>query len=80
MTYSSPLAGDERRSVPDFLPEKLAKIQVQKCQRVYGYGGRLSKRGTWARSLPCFARHREVGCARHLLRASLRHILTFNQL
>ena len=38
MTYSSPLAGDERRSVPDFLPEKLAKIQIEKCQRVYGYG------------------------------------------
>jgi len=37
MTYSSPLAGDERRSVPDFLPEKLAKIQIEKCQRVYGY-------------------------------------------
>jgi len=26
------------RSVPDFLPEKLAKIHIEKCQRVYGYG------------------------------------------
>ena len=25
------------RSVPDFLPEKLAKIHIEKCQRVYGY-------------------------------------------
>ena len=54
MTYSSPLAGDERRSVPDFLPEKLAKIQFQKCQRVYGYGRRLSKRGTWAKKSSLF--------------------------